>query len=101
MFSAETCLNSTNSVATLAKACTAKCNFHQSVRENRREGKISAISSTQFMCNDSNQGEFKSFEYHALELKAKISAHHYILSATTTPITFSIGILRTDLTLYH
>ncbi len=47
--------------------------WHQSVRQNRREDGIADIFSTQFVYNDSDLGEFTSFEYFALELKAELS----------------------------
>ena len=72
MFLVETWLNSTTSVATLIEACPPNYNFYQSVRLNRKGGGIAAIFPTQFVCNGIDLGEFTSFEYLALELKAEL-----------------------------
>ena len=45
----------------------------QSVRENKKGGGIAAIFSAQYVCRDIDLGEFRSFEYLALELKAELS----------------------------
>lgn len=46
---------------------------YQSVGQNRKEGWIAAIFSTQLVYTDIDLGELTSFEYLALELKGELS----------------------------
>ena len=73
MFLVETWITNSNDVASLIEACPPNYSFYQSVRENKKGGGIAAIFYAQYVCRDIDLGEFRAFEYLALELKAELS----------------------------